>query len=128
MTNGEYQEFLETGGYQNFRHWLSDGWAWVNANGAQSPLYWRRIKGARWHNTFNGLQPIGAAAPDCHVSHYEADAYARWRGQRLPTEFEWEVADGQSIKLGTAVGVDQLRLSALSRLYDGRRSRGRVQR
>lgn len=91
-TNQEYLEFIEAGGYQNFRHWLSDGWAWVKANGIQAPLYWYQIDGTWWNYTFDGLQPVDPAAPVCHVSHYEADAYARWREQRLPTEFEWEAA------------------------------------
>ena len=92
VRNGEYMAFMETGGYQNFRHWLADGWAWVNAEGIQAPLYWHRVEGAWWHYTFEGLIPVDPDAPVCHVSHYEADAYARWKGQRLPTEFEWEVA------------------------------------
>ena len=91
-TNREYIEFIAAGGYVDFRHWLSDGWAWVKANGIQAPLYWHQIDGAWWHYTFDGLQPVDPAAPVCHVSLYEADAYARWRGQRLPTEFEWEAA------------------------------------
>lgn len=92
VTNGEYEEFIRSGGYQNFRHWLSDGWAWVNASHVQAPLYWHQVEGKWWNYTFDGLQPVDPDAPVCHVSQYEADAYARWRGSRLPTEFEWEAA------------------------------------
>ena len=93
VTNAEFIEFIEAGGYQNFRFWLSDGWAWVKANAIQAPLYWYKIDG-QWHSyTFDGLQPVSPNEPVCHVSHYEADAYARWCGQRLPTEFEWEAAN-----------------------------------
>ena len=92
VTNGEYLAFVKAGGYRNFRHWLADGWAWVNANGIQAPLYWHRVEGEWWQYTFDGLQPVDPDAPVCHVSYYEADAYARWKGQRLPTEFEWEAA------------------------------------
>lgn len=92
VTNGEYLEFIEAGGYTNFRHWLSDGWAWVKANAIKAPLYWHQIDGEWWNYTFDGLTPIDLAVPVCHVSQYEADAYARWKGTRLPTEFEWEVA------------------------------------
>ncbi len=92
VTNGEYLAFLEAGGYRNFRYWLSDGWAWVNAGAVTAPLYWHRIAGV-WHMyTFDGLVPVDPDAPVCHVSQYEADAFARWRQTRLPTEFEWEVA------------------------------------
>jgi ergothioneine biosynthesis protein EgtB len=92
VINAEYLAFIEAGGYQNFRYWLSDGWAWVQANGIQAPLYWHRIKGAWWNYTFDGLKPVDVEVPVCHVSQYEADAFARWKDQRLPTEFEWEVA------------------------------------
>lgn len=92
VSNGEYLAFMEAGGYRNFRHWLSDGWAWVQANGVDAPLYWYRVDGVWHHYTFDGLTPVDFDAPVCHVSFYEADAYARWRGQRLPTEFEWEAA------------------------------------
>jgi ergothioneine biosynthesis protein EgtB len=92
VTNGAYMAFMEAGGYAQFRHWLADGWAWVRTHDVQAPLYWHRVEG-RWHHyTFEGLQPVDPDAPVCHVSHYEADAYARWQGHRLPTEFEWEVA------------------------------------
>lgn len=90
VTNGEYVVFIEAGGYQNFRYWLADGWQWVNTNGIQAPLYWHRVENAWWYYTFDGLVPVDLNAPVCHVSHYEGDAYARWKGQRLPTEFEWE--------------------------------------
>ncbi|MFD2572873.1 ergothioneine biosynthesis protein EgtB [Spirosoma soli] len=95
VTNGEYIDFIKAGGYQNFRFWLSDGWAWVKANGIQAPLYWYSIEGV-WHNyTFDGLTPVDPDGLVCHVSQYEADAYARWKNQRLPTEFEWEAAADQ---------------------------------
>lgn len=92
VTNAEYVQFIEAGGYRDFRYWLADGWAWVNTNAIQSPLYWHQVDGAWWQYTFDGLVPIDPHAPVCHVSQYEADAYARWRGTRLPTEFEWEAA------------------------------------
>jgi ergothioneine biosynthesis protein EgtB len=92
VTNGDYLAFMDAGGYHDFRHWLADGWAWVQANGIQAPMYWHLVEGVWWQYTFDGLAPVDPDAPVCHVSHYEADAYARWKGQRLPTEFEWEAA------------------------------------
>lgn len=95
VTNSDYMTFIEAGGYQQFRYWLSDGWAWVKANQVQAPLYWHRIDGQWWSYTFDGLQPVSQDEPVCHISYYEADAYARWKGHRLPTEFEWEAAASQ---------------------------------
>ncbi len=92
ITNGDYLAFMQAGGYQDFRYWLADGWAWVNLTTAEAPLYWHRVDGDWWYYTFDGLQPVDPTEPVCHVSFYEADAFARWRGQRLLTEFEWEVA------------------------------------
>lgn len=108
VTNGDYLAFIKSGGYQNFRHWLSDGWAWVNANAIQAPLYWYQIDGEWWNYTFNGLQPVDIAAPVCHVCQYEADAYARWRGNRLPTEFEWEAAAVEAAAVDVAAVAGQL--------------------
>ena len=102
VTNGEYMAFIEAGGYGQFKHWLSDGWAWVQANDVKAPLYWHNIDGAWWNYTFDGLQPVNPDAPVCHVSQYEADAYARWKGTRLPTEFEWEtIALNSQLNWGT---------------------------
>lgn len=93
VTNGEYLEFIEAGGYQQFEHWLSDGWDWVNqALTQKSPEYWFKKDGDWYEYTLHGLAPLQLAAPVTHISYYEADAYARWRGLRLPTEQEWEVA------------------------------------
>jgi ergothioneine biosynthesis protein EgtB len=94
-TNAEYLAFIESGGYQTVRYWLSDGWAWVKTNQIQAPLYWHQIDGEWWNYTFDGLKPVDWNEPVCHISQYEADAYARWKGQRLPTEFEWEAAADQ---------------------------------
>jgi ergothioneine biosynthesis protein EgtB len=92
VTNEEYMEFMNAGGYRNFNYWHSDGWAWVNQNQISAPMYWHLIDG-KWHNyILNGLNPVELKEPVCHVSFYEAFAYASWKGKRLPTEFEWEAA------------------------------------
>ncbi len=92
VTNGEWLEFIADDGYRRPELWLSDGWALCRQEGWQAPLYWREEDGAWSSMTLRGRQPLWMQAPVCHVSLYEADAYARWKGMRLPTEFEWELA------------------------------------
>ena len=92
MTNAEYLEFMEAGGYKDFRFWLSDGWDAVQKYGWQAPLHWGKIDGGWYEMTLNGLRKIVPEAPVCHVSYFEAEAYASWVRKRLPSEAEWEVA------------------------------------
>ena len=100
VTCGQYIEFMEDGGYQNPLHWLAQGWGTVQESGWDAPLYWVQRDG-QWHTfTLAGLVPIDPDWPVCHVSYFEADAFARWSGNRLPTESEWEVASQQSIGSG----------------------------
>jgi ergothioneine biosynthesis protein EgtB len=88
----QYLEFIEDGGYRRAEFWLSDGWATVCREGWATPLYWSRADGEWTIFTLSGRRPLEPAEPVCHVSYYEADAFARWAGKRLPTEAEWEVA------------------------------------
>ncbi|WP_426670259.1 ergothioneine biosynthesis protein EgtB [Mucilaginibacter sp. McL0603] len=95
VTNQEYLEFINEGGYQDFRHWHAEGWDWINKNHVVSPLYWHNID-AEWHTyTYTGLQPLNLKDTLTHVSYFEASAYAAWKSLRLPTEFEWEAAADQ---------------------------------
>lgn len=95
ITNQEYVEFMNAGGYKNYNYWHADGWEWVKTNKIEAPLYWYLIDD-KWYNyTFKGLQLLDEKEPVCHVSYYEAAAFASWKQRRLPTEFEWEAAAGK---------------------------------
>ncbi len=92
VTNREYLEFMEAGGYGYFRNWLHEAWGWVNEEKIRAPYHWHLVDG-EWHRfTLHGLEPLNLDEPVTHVSFYEADAFAKWKGLRLPTEQEWEVA------------------------------------
>ena len=95
VTNADFIEFIDGGGYTDFNYWHDEGWKWVNENQISSPLYWHKIEGKWHHYTLKGLQQLDLEEPIKHISYYEAFAYAEWTGFRLPTEFEWEVASSK---------------------------------
>lgn len=95
VTNGEYLEFIKAGGYEDFKYWLDEGWSWVQNEEIKHPLYWHHTND-EWHYfTLAGLKPVNENAILSHISFYEAQAFATWKGMRLPTEQEWEAASAQ---------------------------------
>ncbi len=95
VTNGEFIEFIKDGGYERSELWLDEGWSWISNQPTKGPLYWHQLEGQWHHYTLNGFKPVAEDGILCHVSLYEAAAFAEWKGKRLPTEFEWEVAADQ---------------------------------
>jgi ergothioneine biosynthesis protein EgtB len=104
VTNGEWLAFMQDGGYATATLWLMDGFAAASNEQWQAPFYWREVDGEWQVMTLAGLQPVDPSAPVCHVSYYEADAFARWSGKHLPTEMEWEVAARGNL-LNDAFGI-----------------------
>ena len=98
--------FIADDGYRRPEFWLADGWAAVQAGGWSAPFYWERDDDDRWTQmSLRGLRPLDEAAPVCHVSYYEADAFARWAGMRLPSEAEWEIAAAGLEPVGNTLGL-----------------------
>ncbi|MEP7229968.1 MAG: ergothioneine biosynthesis protein EgtB [Ginsengibacter sp.] len=92
VTNGAFLEFMDAGGYGDFNYWHAEGWDWVKTNNITAPLYWHFINGEWYQYTYEGLKRLNPSDELCHISFYEAAAFASWKGMRLPTEFEWEIA------------------------------------
>ena len=108
VTNAEYLQFINDGGYRRPELWLSDGWDTVCSQSWHSPLYWEEDDGRWFEFTLAGMIELDPHGPVCHVSYYEADAYARWSGARLPREEEWEVAAAQGPSSGTLLETGRL--------------------
>jgi iron(II)-dependent oxidoreductase len=92
VTNGDYAEFIDDGGYDDERHWSAAGRAWLAESGARAPKYWDGEGDARIERNMDRVAPLELHRPVCHVCYHEAEAFAKWKGKRLPTEFEWEAA------------------------------------
>jgi ergothioneine biosynthesis protein EgtB len=118
VTNGEFLEFIADGGYARPELWLSDGWNTCQAQGWESPLYWQGPDSGRRQFTLSGVRDVDPNEPVCHVSFYEADAYARWAGARLPTEPEWELAAAPCATDGNFVESGHLHPVAAGRTSD----------
>ena len=109
VTNAEWIEFIEDGGYATPTLWLADGWNTVKSQAWEGPLYFEKAEGGYGQMSLMGFRPVDPAAPVTHVSYYEADAFARWAGHRLPSEFEWEVAAASVPVEGRTLGAGHLR-------------------
>jgi ergothioneine biosynthesis protein EgtB len=109
VTNSEWISFIQEGGYSTPTLWLADGWAALKTQHWRAPLYWQEADGGFMEMSLVGFRPPDQAAPVCHVSYYEADAFARWAGYRLPSEFEWEVAASSAPLEGRTLGAGHLR-------------------
>lgn len=109
VTNGDFAEFVDAGGYEKPDLWLADGWSTLKANDICAPLYWLKRGGDWYEYHLDGVQPLVLTAPVCHVSGYEAAAFARWKKARLPTEAEWEVASVGKPLIGNFVDSGLLR-------------------
>ncbi|MDX1418706.1 MAG: ergothioneine biosynthesis protein EgtB [Rubricoccaceae bacterium] len=124
VTAGEFTAFIEDGGYRATPLWLSEGWATVEAEGWTEPFYWEQRDGEWWHFTLQGMRPVDPHEPVTHLSYFEADAYARWAGARLASEFEWEAAarsvwDGEGLPPGHFVEEGHLHPSPAEPLASG---------
>lgn len=116
VTNEDYLEFIKDGGYENPLNWLSDGWEYKEKEKWANPLYWMKSDEGWMHMTLGGVKPLPLTAPVVHISYYEAQAYAHWKGCRLPTEFEWEVAGHKEPILGDF--LDQGNLEPTATLFN----------
>jgi len=124
VTGAEWLRFIKDGGYGNPLRWLSDGWANAQAEGWQAPLYWEKRDTAAgepewWTMTLRGMQPVDMDAPVCHISYFEADAYASWAGKRLPSEFELELAAKSTPVKGNFASSGRLRPAPVYAAEDG---------